>query len=137
MTVADASRVLVELRALGVRVEVVGGSLRFAPAGAVSAPLRKRLAAEKPGVLALLHQEAFAAGGGDGDNPSLEKCMTCGQRDFVRPRAGGAWRCARCRPYDLPAAEVEWWPRVELEVPFDSSMMERAVRGPVGAALHG
>ena len=112
MTLADAASFLSELRDRSVDIEVVGDRIRFGPPGAVSPDLRRRLSACKPGLIAILHEEAMQRGAGDGDRPSIERCAACGQLDFVRPQAGGAWRCARCQPYDMPAAEVAWWPQI-------------------------
>lgn len=110
MTLSDAASLLLELRECGVELEVVGDRLRFRPSEHVTPEVRQRLAAFKPAILALLHEEADA---GDGGAPTAERCRSCRECDFVRPRAGGAWRCPRCRPYDLPAEEIEWWPRVQ------------------------
>lgn len=121
MTLASAASLLHELRERGVYLEVVGDRLRFRPVDGVPPDLRQQLAAAKPAILDLLHQEAIASDAGDGPIPSAARCSSCLERDFVRPRAGGTWRCARCQPYDLPGAEVEWWPSVqEPAVSLDS-----------------
>jgi ribosomal protein L37AE/L43A len=124
MTLTDAAGLLHELRERRVEVEVVGDRLRFRPVDAVPADLREQLGSHKSAIVALLHEEAFATDAGDGEKPSIERCRDCGERDFVRPRAGGAWRCVRCRPYDLPGTDVQWWPRVEMAVPFGSWMLD-------------
>ena len=113
VTLADAASSLQQLRASHVEVERIGASLRFRPREAVPPDLLQRLSDNKPDLLVLLHAEAFHHDAGDGERPCISRCRTCGDLDFVRPRAGGAWRCARCRAYDLPGDDVEWWPRVE------------------------
>jgi hypothetical protein len=72
--------------------------------------LARELLARKVEVLAIL--DAAPGGGlGDGPSPTLERCLSCRERDFVRPRSGGTWCCARCQP--LPSGIVaEWWPVV-------------------------
>ena len=113
MTLTDAANLLRELRQRGVELEVVGDRLRFRPPEAVLPELRQRIVACKPALLAILHEEALVAEAGDGGSPSVVRCRFCRERDFVRPRVGGAWRCARCRPYDLPGLEIGWWPKFE------------------------
>lgn len=61
---------------------------------------------------------------GDDKLPNIECCGSCGERDFVRPCSGGTWRCARCRPYDLPGNALEWWPRVDLLLKPSREMSE-------------
>jgi len=119
MTLTDAASLIGELRQGGVELEVVGEKIRVRPTSAVSPELQARLAACKPMLLAILHEEAVRQGAGDGKGPTPDRCAACGQRDFQHPRAGGAWRCARCRPYDLPSSGVEWWPRIEMAVPLE------------------
>lgn len=129
MTLSDAASLLHELRERGVDLEIVGNRLRFRPPELVRPEVRERLAACKPAILALLHEEADA---GDGEKPSVERCGSCGEPDFVRPRIGGTWRCARCKPYDLPGSEIEWLPRVEE--PFVSLDMLLGSGQPTGSS---
>jgi len=121
MTLSEAAGLVAEIRALGVAIEVVGEKLRFRPVRSVPTELRQRLRDAKPDVLQFLHEESFRADAGDGRHPSVARCGSCGESDFTRPRAGGTWRCARCRPYDLPGGDIEWWPRVGDAVPFAAS----------------
>jgi len=128
--VSNSALVLLkELGGLGIQLAVDGGNLRHRPVAAVTPELRVRIAACKPDLIALLRAEEQPCGAcvpvpppnlGDGERPNGHLCPVCRERDFVRPRAGGAWRCARCRPYDLAATEIEWWPRVGLTAPFDA-----------------
>ena len=130
MTLTAAASLLNELRERGVHLEAVGECLRFHPQEAVTSGLRERLTSCKRALFALLREEALIADGGVGESPCIGRCRSCREGDFVRPRAGGAWRCTRCRPYDLPAAEVEWWPRVESATPFAAGMFDRRESGP-------
>ncbi len=124
MTLSDAASLLHDLRERGVDLEIVGARLRYRPPEVVTPELRQRLVACKPAILAMLHEEAFVTAAGDGDKPSVERCRLCRELDFVRPRVGGAWRCARCCPYDLPGTEVAWWPRVTMTAPLASWMLD-------------
>lgn len=132
---SSAIDLLALLRERGVELEVRGDRLRFRPASGVPQELLGRVARLKPELIALLRVDSagpspgasapqsrgLASEYGDGERPSVHRCPRCGQPDFVRRHSGGAWRCARCCPYDLPRTEVEWWPRVGSAVPFDSA----------------
>jgi len=112
-----AESLLAELRGLGVVLRVAGDRLRYSPADAVTREIRDRMVRCKPMLIALVLAEgpakkATALGCGGGDSPSKDRCPSCHQPDFVRPQAGGLWRCARCEPYDPPSAEIEWWPQI-------------------------
>ena len=132
MTLSDASALLHELHAGGVHIEAVGDRLRFRPPEDVTPEQRQRLGDCKPAILALLHEKAFAADAGAGAYPSTGSCRSCGQPDFVRPQAGGAWRCARCRPWDLPSTEIEWWPRVRCVAPLDAMPSDHHMSADIG-----
>lgn len=124
MSHSPAHVLLADLRGSGIEVAVEDGQLRFRSSPAVPPELRARMAALKRELIALLNppepsMPAFAAG--DGARPVPDRCQQCREPDFVRPCAGGVWRCARCRPYDLPATEIEWWPRIGLTAPLEAS----------------
>jgi len=79
-------------------------------------PLARQVLARKEEMIVLLAPQPATHSGADsgsGDRPVPDRCPACNEGDFVRPHASGAWRCARCRPYDLSGTEVEWWPRVD------------------------
>lgn len=118
MTRSTAFDLLADLRQRGVELGVEDGQLRFRPSADVSPELRTRLAAHRSELIALMGADASEPG--DGERPSVERCRTCRGLDFVRPSSGGAWRCARCRPYDLSACEFESWPRIALAAPFEA-----------------
>lgn len=118
---------LVELRERGVELEIVGDRLRYHPVEAVTPELLERLKACKPDLLGFQRaieaeaaELARMAEASDWDRPEVERCRVCHELDFVRPRVGGTWRCARCAPYrDLPGLAVEWWPKIGLRVPIE------------------
>ena len=126
----SARALLSELRGLGVALRVVDAHLHYRPMSAVTPELREQMAACKDELIALVSAPESSPDLGDGDRPIAERCPSCGERDFVRPRAGGAWRCARCRRYELPSAEVEWWPRVVAEASLASGMHDASSSAP-------
>lgn len=135
MTLSQAATLISEFRLGGGEIETVGDHLRVRMPNSVPPDLQAQLAACKPWLLAFLHEEAVRQGHGDGDRPTIPRCPGCEKRDFVRPRAGGAWRCARCHPYDLPGSEVEWWPQPQKPfVPLEEVLGTRA--GPPTRACH-
>jgi ribosomal protein L37AE/L43A len=60
------------------------------------------------------------AGCADGPLPSVARCSSCDEPDFVSPQAGIAWRCARCGPSDPPPTEIDGWPRIGQTAPFEA-----------------
>lgn len=129
MSRSPAIELLNVLRERGLEVTAANGQVRFRPRRLVTSELLEQMTLQKLELLALLtdpHGETpvvagFGLNAGSSDRPCPASCPRCGERDFTRPRAGGAWRCARCVPFDLPGDEVEWWPRVEGPfVPLDA-----------------
>ena len=91
------------------------------------ARLAKELLARKADVLeALPGFEAellrAAADLGGGKQPASYRCPRCGERDFIRPRSGGTWRCARCHPPVLSFEQVKWWPAVGKTCDFGEAL---------------
>jgi hypothetical protein len=110
MSQSVATRLLADLRGVGIDLEPVGEVLRFRPRSAMTPALLERVRANKAELLDLLAARDPGALGA-GPRPTLDRCRSCGERDFVRSRSGGTWRCARCHP--LPSGTItEWWPAV-------------------------
>lgn len=72
----DADEVLDDVGAAGAAVEAVDGRLRLSPPSAVDAALRARVAAHKPGILALLKSRRPAARDRRGDHETPEEARS-------------------------------------------------------------
>lgn len=96
------SQLLTELTRLGVRIEVQGDVLRYAPRSAVTPELASRMKTQKSELVAILRSTA-----------DLGPCKHCGQLlretltfdGFLNLECSGCRRCLGCRPSTVEIAD--------------------------------
>lgn len=90
-----AQKLLTDLQGLGVKLQIDGNRLRYAPRSALSRDLLERLKLHKAEVLVVL--EAMSRDAGDVDPQDINPCSRCGRLEQWQSLSGN-WRCLHCEP---------------------------------------